>query len=135
MDTLTPERRSENMSRIRSRDTSPEMTVRRLAHAMGFRYRLYVAKLPGKPDLVFPRLKKVIEVRGCFWHRHKGCIDSHIPKSRTAYWQPKLAKNQRRDAENLANLKALGWKVLTVWECQTKNASKLDIRLKRFLAG
>ncbi|MBI2687759.1 MAG: DNA mismatch endonuclease Vsr [Acidobacteria bacterium] len=133
MDTLTPERRSANMSRIRSRDTSPEMIVRRLVHAMGYRYRLHVGKLPGSPDMVFPRLKRIIEVRGCFWHQHPGCIDSHIPKSRLDYWWPKLEGNQRRDKDNGRKLRKLGWRVCVVWECETRTAGKLGKRLGKFL--
>jgi DNA mismatch endonuclease (patch repair protein) len=133
VDKLTPDLRSANMSRIRSRGTSPEMVVRRLVHSMGYRFRLHVAKLPGKPDLVFPRLRRIIEVRGCFWHQHPGCIDSHIPKSRIDYWQPKLSGNQRRDVENAAKLKSQGWKMLVVWECHIKNQQKLQKRLLRFL--
>ena len=134
MDKLTPERRSANMSRIRSRDTSPEMIVRRLVHRMGYRYRLHVASLAGKPDIVFPRLKKIIEVRGCFWHQHAGCIDSHIPKSRRQYWEPKLERNRCRDQVNGLELRRLGWKVCVVWECETKVMEKLSSRLKRFLS-
>jgi DNA mismatch endonuclease (patch repair protein) len=121
------------MSRIRSRDTSPEMIVRRLVHAMGYRYRLHVAKLPGKPDLVFSRLKRIIEVRGCFWHRHSGCIDSHIPKTRREYWGPKLERNRRRDEENGRKLRKLGWQLYVVWECEAKGCGKLAKRLARFL--
>jgi DNA mismatch endonuclease (patch repair protein) len=121
------------MSRIRSRDTSPEMIVRRLVHGMGYRYRLHVARLPGKPDIVLQRLKRIIEVRGCFWHQHPGCIDSHIPKSRLEYWGPKLARNQRRDEENGRKLRQLGWQVCVVWECETKATGKLSRRLVRFL--
>jgi DNA mismatch endonuclease (patch repair protein) len=133
VDKLTPKRRSANMSRIRSRDTSPEMIVRRLAHGMGYRYRLHVATLPGKPDLVFTRLKKIIEVRGCFWHQHPGCIDSHIPKTRTEYWGPKLRRNRQRDVENLQELKALGFAVLIVWECEASDEKRLTGKLRRFL--
>ena len=133
MDIVPPERRSANMRLIRSRDTLPEMTVRRLIHAMGFRFRLHVADLPGKPDIVLPRLKSIVEVRGCFWHQHPGCIDSHIPKTRIKYWAPKLARNQRRDKENEDKLTALGWRVLVVWECEIKNIRKLSKRLARFL--
>lgn len=121
------------MSRIRSRDTSPEMIVRRLVHRMGYRYRLHVASLPGKPDIVLPRLKSIVEVRGCFWHQHPGCIDSHIPKSRIQYWEPKLARNQRRDQENGRKLRKLGWRVFLVWECETRAPGKLVRRLARFL--
>jgi len=135
MDTISPERRSANMSRIRSRNTSPEMIVRRLIHSMGYRYRLHVTRLPGKPDLVFPRLKRIIEVRGCFWHQHPGCIDSHIPKTRLEYWVPKLERNQQRDEENRNKLQDLGWWIHVVWECEVTNTVKLSKRLARFLMG
>jgi DNA mismatch endonuclease, patch repair protein len=132
-DKLSPERRSANMRMIRSKHTSPEMAVRQLVHSMGFRYRLHVASLPGKPDLVFRRLKKIIEVRGCFWHQHEGCIDSHIPKSRIEYWGPKLNRNVSRDAANLKELRRLGWRVLKLWECEVKNPGPLGRRILRFL--
>lgn len=134
-DKLTPERRSENMRRIRAKGTSPEMTVRRLVHNMGYRYRLHVASLPGKPDLVFPRLRRIIEVRGCFWHQHPGCIDSHIPKTHLDYWRSKLECNMQRDADNVAKLKRLGWRILVIWgcECETAGLQALTNRLKRFL--
>src|SRR5579872_3748615 len=121
------------MAKIRSTDTSPEMLVRRVVHRMGFRYRLHVANLSGKPDLVFPRLSKIIEVRGCFWHQHGKCIDSHIPKSRLEYWGPKLERNVQRDTANLQKLKALGFRVLVVWECEVKNTNRLTAKLSRFL--
>jgi DNA mismatch endonuclease, patch repair protein len=121
------------MRKIQAKNTSPEMAVRRLAHGMGFRYRLHSPKLPGRPDLVFTRLMKIVEVRGCFWHQHSGCIDSHIPKSRRDYWVPKLKRNQDRDAENLQRLKALGFRVLTVWECEVKDEKRLVTKLGRFL--
>lgn len=123
------------MRQIRAKDTSPELTVRRLVHGMGFRFRLHVATFPGKPDIVLPRLKKIIEIRGCFWHQHPGCIDSHIPKSRIDYWGPKLQRNQQRDIENLKKLKALGWNVLMIWECQVKDQGRLVGRIRRFLNG
>ncbi|HTS47429.1 MAG TPA: very short patch repair endonuclease [Bryobacteraceae bacterium] len=132
-DKLSPKRRADNMAKIRSTDTSPEMLVRRVVHRMGFRYRLHVANLSGKPDLVFPRLNKIIEVRGCFWHQHGKCIDSHIPKSRLEYWGPKLERNVQRDIANLQNLKALGFRVLVVWECEVKNTNRLTAKLSRFL--
>jgi DNA mismatch endonuclease (patch repair protein) len=135
VDRLTPERRSINMGRIRSRDTSPEMIVRRLVHRMGYRYRLHVSSLPGKPDLVLSRLKRIIEVRGCFWHQHPGCIDSHIPKSHLEYWGRKLEQNHRRDQENARRLRELGWRVLVVWECEAKATENLVKRLARFLRG
>jgi len=102
---------------------------------MGFRYRLHVADLPGKPDLVFPRLQKIIEVRGCFWHQHKGCIDGHLPKSRKEYWRPKLAKNTRRDKLNEKALKAVGWRILTLWECEVGEPVRLRRRLRTFLGS
>lgn len=134
MDTISPERRSANMRQIKSANTAPEWIVRRLVHGMGYRYRLHVPSLPGKPDLVFPRLRRIIEVRGCFWHQHPGCIDSHIPKSRAGYWGPKLERNQQRDAENGRTLRSLAWRVSIVWECETSNTAKLAKRLARLLA-
>jgi DNA mismatch endonuclease, patch repair protein len=133
VDRLTPGQRSANMRRIRSRDTSPEMIVRRLVHGMGYRYRLHSSKLPGRPDLVLARLRKIVDIRGCFWHQHDDCPDSHIPRSRVNYWQPKLLGNRRRDLENIKKLKRLGWKVLIVWECETKEAKRLIARVRRFL--
>src|SRR5665213_923674 len=121
------------MRRIRSRDTIPELIVRRQVHGMGLRYRLHVTKLPGKPDLVLGRLKRIIEVRGCFWHQHPGCIDSHIPKTRIEYWKQKLRRNQERDQENAGTLRKLGWRIFVVWECEVKNTEKLMKRLTRFL--
>ena len=121
------------MRRIRSKDTAPEIIVRRLVHGMGFRYRLHVHELPGRPDLVFPRLKRVIQVYGCFWHQHKGCIDSHIPKSRIEYWRPKLTQNKQRDRENERLLREQGWSVLTLWECELKDLQPIMERLRKFL--
>jgi DNA mismatch endonuclease (patch repair protein) len=100
---------------------------------MGYRYRLHSPKLPGKPDLVFRRLKKIIEVRGCFWHQHEGCIDSHIPKTRREYWRPKLRRNRKRDKENVRKLQNLGWKVLELWECELNDFKRVSKRLMRFL--
>jgi DNA mismatch endonuclease, patch repair protein len=100
---------------------------------MGFRYRLHAAQLPGKPDLVFARLRKIIEVRGCFWHQHEGCIDSHIPKSRIGYWLPKLKRNRERDAENMRALRLAGYRVLVIWECETRSEVRLASKLKSFL--
>jgi DNA mismatch endonuclease (patch repair protein) len=123
------------MRRIKSKGMKPELTVRRLVHSMGYRFRLHVSDLPGKPDLVFPRLMKVIDVRGCFWHQHGNCIDSHIPKSRIEYWRPKLQKNRRRDKKNTQKLEAFGWKVLVVWECEVGNLKRLTRNLSKFLAN
>ena len=121
------------MRRIRATNTSPELTVRRLAYAMGFRYRLHVQGLPGRPDLVFSRLRKIILVHGCFWHLHEGCKEAHIPKTRLRYWRPKLTGNKRRDLENINKLRKLGWRVLVIWECQTVRTTVLTRRLNAFL--
>jgi len=122
------------MRRIRSKDTAPEMTVRRLVHSMGYRYRLHVRTLPGCPDLVLPRLRKIVQVYGCYWHPHGSCRFSHIPKSRLEYWAPKLEDNRRRDTKNLRILRRLGWKVLILRECQLHACSRLRERLLRFLS-
>lgn len=121
------------MKRIRCKDTTPEMIVRRLVYGMGFRYRLHVHKLPGRPDLVFTRMKKVIQIHGCFWHQHTGCLDSHIPKSRVEYWRPKLLKNRRRDKENEKKLRVQGWDVLTLWQCELQELESISGRVARFL--
>ncbi len=107
------------------------MIVRRMVHALGYRYRLHVMTLPGKPDIVLPRLRRIIDVRGCFWHMHS-CID-RVPKSRHAYWLPKLQRNRKRDEWARRRLQRLGWRVLIVWECEAKDADRLRARLKRFL--
>lgn len=125
------------MSRIRGKDSKPELIVRRLVHAMGFRYRLHRKELPGTPDLVFGNRKKVIFVHGCYWHRHSdsSCKLARLPKSRLDFWLPKLERNAERDAENNARLKALGWKEMVVWECQVSKANlpHLSDRIREFL--
>ncbi|MGI8992555.1 MAG: very short patch repair endonuclease [Bryobacteraceae bacterium] len=133
MDSLTPAARSERMSRVRSKDTKPEMIVRRLVHRMGYRYRLHARDLPGNPDLVFPGRGKIIFVHGCFWHRHSACKNTRWPKSRLGFWKPKLEQNRRRDGINQRALRRLGWKLLIVWECQLKNPAQTAERLERFL--
>jgi DNA mismatch endonuclease, patch repair protein len=110
------------------------MAVRRLVHGMGLRYRLHVHSLPGRPDLVFPRLKKIVQIHGCFWHLHKGCSQSHIPKSRVEYWRPKLLKNKRRDKQHEMKLRALGWDLLTLWECELREMDVVSKRIQRFLS-
>lgn len=134
-DTLTPVARSERMSRIRNKDTRPEMKVRRLAHGMGYRYRLHGADLPGKPDLVFSGRRKVIFVHGCFWHRHPDpdCRLARLPKSRLNFWQPKLESNRARDLENQKKLVRDGWQVLVLWECEMRDVSHLGQRIRSFL--
>ncbi|XKH01610.1 DNA mismatch endonuclease Vsr [Marinobacter nauticus] len=133
MDTLTPAERSERMSRVRSRDTKPEMVVRRLVHGMGFRYRLHVDSLPGKPDMVFRFRRAVIFVHGCFWHRHPGCKLARLPKSRREFWRRKLEENRERDQRNEAKLRELGWRVMVVWECELGDLEGTAEKLKGFL--
>jgi DNA mismatch endonuclease (patch repair protein) len=136
MDKISPARRSANMRAIRSRDTKPEITVRRLAHAMGYRFRLHRKDLPGKPGLVFPRRHAVIFIRGCFWHQHSGpaCLDARPPKSNTSYWHAKLARNLMRDAGHETALQAQGWRVHVIWDCETKNTAAIKRRLQKILS-
>lgn len=133
-DWLTPEQRRRAMQAVKSKDTKPEMTVRRLVHRMGYRYRLHKKELPGRPDLVFGPRKKAIFVHGCFWHSHS-CKYGRLPTSNEDYWIPKLKRNQERDAENRAELNALGWSVLTLWECEIKDTASLIERITGFLDG
>lgn len=119
--------RSENMSRIRGKDTQPEMTVRRALWAAGLRYRLHDKRLPGNPDLVFPGRRTVVFVHGCFWHCHEGCSNFRIPKTRTEWWAAKLARNKARDADVRAQLKAMGWDVVVIWECEAYDAKRLAL--------
>lgn len=118
VDFLTPTQRSERMSRIRSRDSQPELALRRVLHRLGLRYKLHTKDLPGKPDLVFPRYRAVVFVHGCFWHRHEGCNIATTPKSNTPFWVEKFGKNVMRDTRVAAQLKGLGWNVFVAWECE-----------------
>ncbi|WP_321347983.1 DNA mismatch endonuclease Vsr [uncultured Draconibacterium sp.] len=118
--------RSYNMSRIKGKNTKPEMLVRKFLFANGFRYRLNVKSLPGKPDIVLPKYKTVIFVNGCFWHGHKGCKYFVVPKTRTDWWLNKIKETQKRDREKEVELNVLGWKVITIWECELKPKSKDD---------
>lgn len=132
----TPEeRRSLLMGRVRQRDTKPEMTVRRIAHALGYRFRVQRKDLPGRPDLVFPSRRKAIFVHGCFWHSHTGCKGATIPKSRTEYWDAKLAANRERDSRVESQLRAAGWEVEVIWECQTRSSALVAERLRNFLGA
>ena len=134
MDTLSAEARSERMGRVRSRDTKPEMVVRRLVHSLGYRYRLHGRKLPGRPDLVFARRRKVIFVHGCFWHRHgESCPLTRWPKSRLEFWRPKLEGNQERDRRNERELEKIGWDALVIWECEIQRLDILGEKIKFFL--
>ena len=136
-DTLTPNERSKRMSLVRGKDTKPEMVVRRLVHAMGYRYRLHRRDLPGTPDLVFGPRKKAIFIHGCFWHRHPdpNCKLARLPKSRLDFWLPKLEGNRRRDQAHQEQLDQLGWKYLVVWECQMRDIEELKKNIRSFLEG
>jgi DNA mismatch endonuclease, patch repair protein len=133
MDNLSAERRSANMRRIPAKNTTPELFLRRILHRAGYRFRLHRKDLPGKPDLVFPGRRKVIFVHGCFWHQHPGCREGRIPETRPEYWEPKLTRNQQRDAAAIAALKSDRWKCLVIWECDLKDPATVTKRIQRFL--
>lgn len=132
-DRLTPQQRSGNMSKIRSRDTGPEIAVRKLIHSLGFRFRLHDATLPGRPDIVLKRHRCIIQVHGCFWHQHTRCVDGRIPSSRQGYWREKLTRNVERDLRVERELRELGWRVITIWECEVGDKVKLTAKLVRLL--
>ena len=134
MDILTKERRSQVMSRIRGRNTKPEILVRRTAHALGLRFRLHRKDLPGSPDIVFPARKRALFVHGCFWHRHAGCRLAYVPKSNEAFWSRKFERNVQRDQEAMDGLRRAGWWPVVIWECETKEAD-LAVRIDRLLKG
>ena len=124
VDSLTRSKRSWNMSRIRGQDTGPELTVRSALHRAGYRFRLHRSDLPGRPDIVLPKYHTVIFVHGCFWHRHKACRFAYTPKSRVAFWSSKFRSNIERDQRNSTALRKLGWRVVTVWECQAASTER-----------
>ena len=126
MDTISPSKRSEIMSHIRSQDTKPEIAVRSFLHRHGFRFHLHVKSLPGHPDIVLPKYKTVIEVRGCFWHRHQGCRIATVPASNIDFWQRKFQRNIARDKKNADAIRRLGWKLIVVWECQIRQPHFLE---------
>ena len=130
---LTRAERSAHMEKIRKTDTKPELAVRRLAHRMGYRYRLHRRDLPGTPDLVFPVRNKLIFVHGCFWHQHDCSLGRKKPSANPDYWHPKLARNIERDGLNRERLHNLGWDVLVIWECEVKDSALLAERLRAFL--
>src|SRR6266568_5035600 len=132
-DVFSAEKRSAIMARIGGKNTAPELRVRRLLHAMGYRYSLHRADLPGKPDIVLPRHRRVILIHGCFWHCHPGCPRAAMPTTNVAFWQRKITGNQSRDQLVRRELKKAGWKVLVLWQCQLKNIDVLTRRLLRFL--
>lgn len=129
MDVMTKMQRSAAMSRIRGKDTKPELAVRRLAHTLGYRFRLHRRDLPGAPDLAFPGRRKVVFVHGCFWHRHRGCHFAYIPKSNAEFWSKKFAANLERDKRAISALRQQGWDPLILWECELSNVSRLERRL------
>lgn len=135
MDNLSRAQRSARMRRIRHKDTRPELIVRRLVHAMGYRYRLHASDIPGNPDIAFRSRRKVIFVHGCFWHQHPepSCSLARMPKSRQEFWGPKLTGNRARDADIERRLIASGWSVLTIWECELRRTDELRVRVREFL--
>jgi DNA mismatch endonuclease (patch repair protein) len=135
MDTLTANQRSKLMSRVKGKDTTPERIVRRIAHGLGYRFRLHCAKLPGKPDLVFPRLRRIIFVHGCFWHLHTCRQGMNAPKTNVSFWNAKREGNKARDGRVRRELRRLGWEVLVIWECQCRNTAKIRDKVNEFLGG
>jgi DNA mismatch endonuclease, patch repair protein len=135
MDTFSREKRSDIMRQVRSSNTAPELLVRRLLHRSGYRFKLYGRDLPGNPDIILPKYRTIILVHGCFWHRHKNCIEASMPKSNIPYWEKKFSRNLKRDRLIKRALIRLGWRVITVWECQTKNPSRLLVKLGRTLVA
>jgi len=132
-DKISKEQRSANMRAVRSRNTQAEVRVRQIAYGLGYRFRLHFGKLPGKPDIAFPGLRKAVFVHGCFWHQHRRCRRASVPKSNRGFWRAKLARNAARDAEQLTAIRKHGWQALVVWECEIKNEKHLAARLRRFL--
>lgn len=126
MDIYDKKKRSWNMSRIKNKDTKPELQVRSWLHRHGFRFRLHVKSLPGTPDIVMPKYRTVIEVRGCYWHRHPGCKFAYTPKSNLDFWNAKFSENIKRDISTDENLKKLGWRVVVIWECEIKRLLSSD---------
>ena len=133
VDTVSPEVRSRIMAGVKSKNTKPEMKVRRLLHRLGYRYRLHRPDLPGRPDIVFPSRRKVVLVNGCFWHSHRNCDKVRIPENNKDYWLPKLKRNRDRDECNLELLTENGWTVMTIWECQLKDLATIAEQLIEFL--
>ena len=134
-DVFDPQKRSAIMRAVRSANTSPELVVRKLLHAMGYRFRLHRRDLPGRPDIVLPRHRKIVLVHGCFWHQHHGCKRAVRPQTNVEFWNAKLEKNLARDAEKLHALEAAGWEVLVLWQCQTTRKEELERILRAFLTA
>ncbi len=127
MDRFSPDKRHEVMSRIRGKDTKPEMIVRRFLFSQGFRFRLHYRKLPGHPDIVLPKYKAVIFVHGCFWHRHENCRHFRLPQSNVEYWENKIAGNVERDLRDANRIADMGWKVIVVWECELERKTRDEV--------
>ena len=132
MDTRTPEQRRRIMQAVKAKNTGPEMVVRRMLHRGGYRYSLHRKDLPGRPDIVFKGRRKAILVHGCFWHGHE-CSKGKLPKSKLNYWQPKIEQNKARDTRNIAELEAIGWQVLVIWQCEIADGQALWLRLQEFV--
>lgn len=128
-----PQTRSRTMRAVKGKDTTPELIVRRMVHAMGYRFRLHRKDLPGKPDLVFPKFRKAIFVHGCFWHGHDCARGARIPKANAEYWRSKITRNGLRDTANIVALKSLGWRTAIIWECELKRPEWIRRRLEKFL--
>ncbi len=135
MDRHTPEQRKRNMSAVKSKNTKPEILVRKALHAMGYRFRLHVKELPGKPDIVLPKYKTVIFVNGCFWHRHEGCKYASTPTTNVDFWEAKFKENTTRDKQKTVLLESDGWKVVVLWTCEIKKEDELKARLQSLLKG
>lgn len=133
VDHVDAAKRAEIMAAVKSADTSAELTLRRLLHRAGYRYRLHDRKLPGRPDVVFPSRKKAIFINGCFWHRHENCRYATTPKTRVDFWEAKFAANVARDRRNTAALEGLGWSVAVVWQCELKRPEEVLARVTQFL--
>lgn len=133
MDIYDKQKRSEIMSKVRSKNTTPERLVRKILHQMGYRFRLYRSDLPGKPDIVLSKHRKIVLVNGCFWHGHRGCSRARLPNTNVEFWRDKIRRNVERDQENMASLISQGWNVLVVWECETKDVNLLRLKLKEFM--
>ena len=134
MDSISEEHRSWNMSRIRSKDTKPEIMVRSLLHRKGYRFRMHCKNLPGKPDIVLPKYRTAVFVHGCYWHRHPGCKFAYEPKSRVEFWTAKFVDNVERDKRNQDALVALGWRVLVIWECEVADQARLDALVSKLIS-
>lgn len=132
-DQLTPNERSADMARIKRSNTKPEMVVRRLLHAMGYRFRVQLRGVPGRPDIAFPKRRKIVQIHGCFWHAHEGCDTFRMPKPRSEFWEAKFAKNKERDARLEQAARVAGWDIMTIWECGLKNERGLTADLVDFL--